>query len=131
MTLGQIIKKYRNENNLTIEDFWRKSGLSRGYISMLEQNRNPKTGLPIQPSIVTIKAASLAMGLSLDELMRQMGDVEEVSPSKDSAQTEPFRCSKEEQRLITLFRSAADADQKAIALILQKYDVPKSDETDE
>lgn len=124
MHLGQIIKNYRTANSLTIEEFGQKSGLSRGYISMLEKNRNPKTGLPIQPSIVTIKAASMAMGLSLDELMRQMGDNEELSLDGNA---EPFQCSKDEQQLLTLFRSAAKTDQKAISLILQKYDVSKLD----
>lgn len=38
MTLGDIVKRYRSDNHLSMDDFARLSGLSKGYISMLERN---------------------------------------------------------------------------------------------
>ena len=56
MTLGEIVKEYRIAHNMSMDVFASRSGLSKGYISMLEKNVNPKNGKPITPSIETIKA---------------------------------------------------------------------------
>ena len=50
MTLGQIIKAYRETNSMSMDDFSKASGISKGYISQLENNLNPKTGEPPVPS---------------------------------------------------------------------------------
>jgi transcriptional regulator with XRE-family HTH domain len=74
MLLGEIVKTYREERGLSQRDFAAKSGLSAGYISMLEKNRNPRTGDPIIPSLRTVKSIADAIGMTLDEIMVQMGD---------------------------------------------------------
>lgn len=69
MTLGEVIKQYRIENRISMDDFAKVSGLSKGYISMLEKNKNPKTGNPITPSIDTYKNVAKGMHISIEELM--------------------------------------------------------------
>lgn len=64
MTLGEIIKEYRNAHNLSMDAFSEKSGISKAYISLLEKNKHPQTGKPIAPSIQCIKQA--AEGMSMD-----------------------------------------------------------------
>ena len=49
MTLGQIIKAYRETNSMSMDDFSKASKISKGYISQLENNLNPKTGEPPVP----------------------------------------------------------------------------------
>ena len=61
MTLGQIIKAYRETNNMSMDDFSKASKISKGYISQLENNLNPKTGEPPVPSIQSIKKAANGM----------------------------------------------------------------------
>ena len=51
MNLGTLVKEYRTNNSLTMEEFAKKCGLSKGYISMLEKNQNPKSGKPIITTI--------------------------------------------------------------------------------
>lgn len=47
MTLGEIIMKYRAEHNLSQRQFAAQcQNVTNGYISMVEQGRNPA---PIQP----------------------------------------------------------------------------------
>ena len=41
MTLGQIIKAYRETNSMSMDDFSKASKISKGYISQLENNLNP------------------------------------------------------------------------------------------
>lgn len=74
MFLGQIIKKYRTENNLTLQAFANKCGLSKGYIAMLEKNYNSKTKEPIVPSAATFCKVADAMKISLEELLEQVDE---------------------------------------------------------
>ncbi|MBQ8730109.1 MAG: helix-turn-helix transcriptional regulator, partial [Lachnospiraceae bacterium] len=64
MHLGEIIYKYRTINKISMDTFSEKSGISKSYISLLEKNKHPKTGKPIEPSIACIKQA--AKGLNMD-----------------------------------------------------------------
>ena len=48
MTLGDIIKRYRNDHALSMDAFSERSGISKAYISLLEKNRHPKTGKPMK-----------------------------------------------------------------------------------
>lgn len=72
MTLGDIIKKYREENHLSQAAFAKKSGLSKSYISLLELNRHPKSGKPIAPSIESIRLSAKAMHIDFDELFARI-----------------------------------------------------------
>lgn len=69
MKLGEIVHSYRAEHGLTMQEFAEKSGLSKGYISMLENNKNPRNGQPITPSIETYDSIARAMDVSIDELL--------------------------------------------------------------
>lgn len=75
MTLGEIIKKYREENRLSQREFAKMTGLSNSYISQLEMNQNSKNGLPIKPQLETIKAVADAMHTTVDVIFSQMDDI--------------------------------------------------------
>lgn len=82
MTLGQIIKKYRKNNNLSMVAFSERSGISKAYISLLEKNKNPKTGKPITPSIQCIKQAADGMNMDFNILFSMIdSDVVSHKPS--------------------------------------------------
>ena len=85
MTLGDVIKTYRMEHSLSMDEFAKRSGLSKGYISMLEKNRNPKTGKPIIPSILTYQSVAKAMSTSVDILMRTVDKEQLVSLEQSPA----------------------------------------------
>lgn len=81
MTLGDIIKQYREEHGLSMDAFARKSGISKAYISLLEKNRHPKTGLPIAPSIGTIKQAADGMCMDFNKLFSMVDSAVDISPT--------------------------------------------------
>lgn len=85
MTLGDVIKTYRMEHSLSMDEFAKRSGLSKGYISMLEKNRNPKTGKPIIPSILTYQSVAKAMSTSVDVLMKTVDKGQLVSLEQSHA----------------------------------------------
>lgn len=76
MTLGEIIKSYRNEKQMSMDVFSERSGISKAYISLLEKNKHPKTGKPIAPSLQCIKQAADGMNMDFNELFSLLdGDV--------------------------------------------------------
>ena len=75
MTLGEVVVEYRKAHNISQRSFAKMCGMSNAYISMLENNRNAKTGLPIVPSLTAIKNVARAMGTPLNDVLEMMGDV--------------------------------------------------------
>lgn len=69
MELGRIVKEYRKEEGLSQRQFADLCGVSNGYISMIEEGKNPKTNEPIQPSLPMLKKLACAMDISLDILI--------------------------------------------------------------
>lgn len=85
MTLSEIIKEYRTINKMTMQELADRCGLSKGYISMLENNFKP-TGRKkdIVPSIQAIKKLSNGTGLDFDLLLSSIdGDIS-LEPNDDT-----------------------------------------------
>ena len=79
MTLGEAIKKYRDEHKMSMDDFAEKSGISKAYISLLEKNEHPKTGKKITPSIPIIQQAAKGMNMDFDVLFGMINDSVDIS----------------------------------------------------
>ena len=84
MTLGDLIKEYRSDHKLSMNEFAQRSGLSKAYVSILERNVNPSTGKPAVPSLETIKGVSSAMGIDVNDLVSALDGDQIISlvPSK-------------------------------------------------
>lgn len=78
MLLGNIIKQYREEHKMSLQDFANLIGSSRSYIHMLEKNVNPSTNKPINPSIETLKLLANAMNMDLDFLLKQLNSDQDI-----------------------------------------------------
>ena len=115
MTLGEIIKKYREENDMSQREFAKLSGLSNSYISQLEMNINSKNGQPIKPQLETIKAVADAMGTTVDELFSQMDDIM-IDISKKTATGES---SDLDARIMVLVRQLPDHLKESLLDLLQ------------
>lgn len=74
MTLGKFIKIYMEQHGLSYEKFGEICGLTKGYISMLVHNRNPRTGKPPVPKIQTYQNIAQGMGITLDDLFSSIDD---------------------------------------------------------
>lgn len=71
MTIGDVIKEFRKLNDLNLEEFGKLCGLSKSYISMLENNKDPR-GNPVNPSLETIDKIASAIGVDTDALVGQI-----------------------------------------------------------
>lgn len=74
MHIGEIIKKYRTEHKLTMEEFGKLIGRSKAYISMLEKNKNSRSGREIIPSADTLIAVANVLKITIDDLVKQLDD---------------------------------------------------------
>lgn len=75
MTIGEIVKLYREEHGLSQRQFAERCGdITNGYISMLEQGKNPSTGKPLVPSIEKVASLARAMGMTLHQLVGKADD---------------------------------------------------------
>lgn len=109
MTLGEIIRQYRMEHGMSQRDFAKQCGMSNAYISMLENNRNTKTGLPVVPSLETIKTAADTMGVTLTSMLEMLGDAPLSLDTQNAPAEEPER-----DRITKLFLSLTEENQKKL-----------------
>ena len=61
MTLGNIVKQYRSEKDLSMDEFAKRCSLSKGYISMIENEINPRNNKPIAPTLPSLSKIATAM----------------------------------------------------------------------
>ena len=74
MTIGECIKEFREDHDLSQRQFADMCGLSNAYISMLEKNVNPKTKKPPIPTVGVYKKLANAMRVSIDDLFKKACD---------------------------------------------------------
>lgn len=69
MTLGDVIYKYRTQHGLSMDKFSEISGISKGYISMLEKNKTARGDEP-SPSYEMYRSVAKTIGMQVDDLIR-------------------------------------------------------------
>ena len=91
MHIGEVIRKYRHDHgNMSMQAFADKCGLSKGYIAMLERNKNSKTGDPVVPSVETFLKVSKAMNMSLNELADVVDENQPIALTSDEFVKDKF-----------------------------------------
>ena len=83
MLLGEIIKEFREKNGLSMQEFADRAGLTKGYISMLERNNNPRSGNGVTPSVKTFKKCAKAMDIPVEDLLRMVDENQRVIVNGD------------------------------------------------
>lgn len=77
MLLGDIIKQYRSEHNLSQRDFAKKCELSHTYIAALEKKVDARSGKKIAPTVDAVKNISKGLNMPLQELLNIIDDEQE------------------------------------------------------
>ena len=72
-----------------MDEFAKRVGVSKAYISMLEKNQNSTTGKPIKPSLETLNNIAMSMGISLDELLNRIDPDTVISLKEASTPEKP------------------------------------------
>lgn len=107
MKLKDLIYQYRMEHGLSMDQFAKRCGVSKAYISIIESGRNRATGKPVTPTLITIKQLSDGMDMSLDDLLRSLDSLPISLSREDPAVLQ----SAKEDQMLTLFRKLNAAGQ--------------------
>lgn len=111
MKLSQVVSNYRQEHGISMDKFAKMCGVSKSYISMVENEVNPQSGKPIIPTIVTLKKLAKGMNMDLDALISETEDQQINLTSKSDLTFE-------EGLLLKKFRSLnIDGKEKALDYI--------------
>lgn len=113
MTLGGLIKQYRTEHNLTMQDFANKSGLSKGYVSMLEKNRHPQNNKEIIPSIETYSKVAKAMSMTLNQLMEAVSS-DQLIEVETTTNIATIKLAPDEKDLLIVYRRMNEEGQEKV-----------------
>lgn len=114
MKLSTLLKEYRAEHELSQRAFAAKAHLTNGYLWILENEVNPKTGRPAVPSLTSLLGIAKAMNISLDELLEKVDDFDVSLKVPKIVE----RISEEEKALLEAFRAATPETKDVIFRIL-------------
>lgn len=122
MTLRELVIEFRRENSISQRQFASMCGLSNGYISMLERNLNPKTNLPLTPSLPALKKIAQGMGMTLNDLFLKADDtpVDLLQADSEKNVLTPGAGDEHEAEAMQLFESLSEA-QRIEALNYLRY----------
>lgn len=121
MKLGEYIKNYRESHGLGQREFAQMCGISAGYVSMLENNKHPKSGKPLSPRIEIYQQIAAATGIGLDELIAIIDDNITISPKKTEkpTATDGDGLSEREWQLIQFVRRLSDDQVDGLLALLR------------
>lgn len=74
MYIGEIIKKYREDNNISLREFSEKCELNHSYIHKLEKIYDPRTGNLFSVSYDSIKNIAQGLNMELGDLINLLED---------------------------------------------------------
>lgn len=128
MKLGELLQQYMSSQRLSYREFAKKCDLSAGYISMLVNDRNPKTGKPPVPAITTYDAIAKGMGMTLDELFARIDDApvalqphqpDDLTDEEYYEWREEMRRNPEKRTMFSLTRDVSRAQLRQINAFIQ------------
>ncbi len=126
MKLGDLIREYRQEHDLSQRQFADKCGLSNGYISILEKGINPNTGKPLIPTLP--QYSKLAKGLDLT--IMEMWDIVDDMPIDIATEISNISPMPEMKRIPLIGAIACGMPITAEEHIEEYLDIPKHIQAD-
>ena len=89
MELREVLKSFREENDLSQREFARRCDLSNSLISILEMGVNPQTGKKASPDMITYRKLASGMGITVQSLFEKLDETERIAlviydPEKDT-----------------------------------------------
>lgn len=117
MTLASFIKQYRAKHDISQRQFAAMCGVSHAYISLVENERDYKTGRKMKVSIGKLMLIAKGMGISLHELFSSIDDMD-VAINENVYKTAPTPMTEAEAALLELFkRVPADKQNLVLGMI--------------
>lgn len=125
MNLGDYIKEYRQVHKCSMDEFARRSGLSKAYISILERNHNPSTGKAAIPSLETVKRVALATSIDFNDLVAMLDQEISLEPVLSQLEATESKChlAPDDEELLRKFHCLDERGKAAVMNVLNhEYD---------
>ena len=108
--LGELIRKQRQQAELTLRDLAERANVSNPYLSQIERGLH-------EPSVRVLKAIAGALNLSAEQLLVQAGVLEGTEPRaapppsvEDAVKADPRLSDDQRAALMSVYRSFVDDD---------------------
>ncbi len=102
MTIGQWIHQYREENQLSMADFAKKTGVSKASIGFLEKGSS-------NPTTKTLTKIAKALGITVQEMLDHIDSDSVISISPPTPSLSP-----DEEELLGKYRQLSDAGKEYV-----------------
>ena len=114
MKLSELIIDHRTRMGISQREFSRRCNLSNSYISFLENEKNPRTGKPLVPTLEQYKKIADGMGISVQRLFELLDDDAPVELVSDSSSV--YVLQTEESRTLAIGLDQLPKEQREQAL---------------
>ena len=104
MRIGEWINTYRAENQLSMADFAKKTGVSKAYVGFLEKGT-------VNPTTKMLSKIANALGMTLQEFMVSVDD-DDIITIPSASDLPPLTA--DEERLLSKYRRLDDRRQYAV-----------------
>ena len=119
MTLGEFIKTYRDEHNLSLRSFASMVGMSTQQISNIEKGIG-NDGKPMTSTMKTYKKIAEAIGMTESDFLNMLSDDVRVNPSAEEELAKELQIMRDmpETRAMLHVYAGLDAEK---AMIMRKF----------
>lgn len=121
--IGDLLRKIRGKDALRAAA--KKTGLSHGYISILEKGSDPRTGSPINPSPETLRSYSKGYNYPFEHLMEVSGysEIEQDNDNKNQESSDKGFIESEPNRkiLLELVKHIPEEDLEDFIILTKRF----------
>ena len=119
--IGEYIRNYRGE--MSLREFAEKCGISHTHLDSIEKGYDPRTGKPVRVTVDTLKKIARTMGMTINDLLIQSGDVKINDLQFDNAEFTDI--SSDTIQIPVLGTIKAGIEIEAQQDIIEYIDIPK------
>lgn len=100
MKVGEWLKLYREQHNLSMQALADLCGFSKAYINVLEKGVNPKTGKPISPTMQTFEKIARGTKTDVDTLLKILDGDQPITVNAPTSDDLPDLTQKDEREIM-------------------------------
>lgn len=100
MKVGEWLKLYREQHNLSMQALADLCGFSKAYINVLEKGVNPKTGKPISPTMQTFEKIARGTKTDVDTLLKILDGDQPITVNAPASDDLPDLTPKDEREIM-------------------------------
>ena len=99
MKVGEWLKLYREQHNLSMQALADLCGFSKAYINVLEKGVNPKTGKPISPTMQTFEKIARGTKTDVDTLLKILDGDQPITVNAPASDELPALTQRDERQI--------------------------------